>query len=1669
MVFISRLKLRNFKSFKAADVQLPATFTCFAGPNGSGKCVDGDTSIYLADGTTEKIRDLVEEALENGQIDRMDDGVIAQYGEAKEILALDTDTFKIKKMRISAFVKRTTPEKMLRVKTRSGKEIIATEYHPFFILENGNLRPIRADELKEKIRIAIPRTLPVTTTDTTFFEIMDMFDSNDHACVPYNEKLAKILRAKKRDRTWGQMESVTGVPRRTISCFVSSKQAILFSHLIRILRVFGFSKIEIAEAVGDIKGRRDCPMRIPWHNSNELCRFLGYMLAEGSISRTNSQVRITNGSDEIISDFKEITQKVFGLETHIYKYKKGAYDAIVNCAPLRRILLNFGMNYEGAGEKEIPKVILQHSTDEQLANILSGLYAGDGYVSKNGIELTLKSSKLIKAIEYILLRLGIVGRVTTTKKRETRTGFEGVYAKISIYGSENVRRFGDLIDIRHARKKARLEAFEKKPNPNVDLVEVNDIVRETASELGINVKRTKKEFPRLDSYCYNQCTPSRYGTKHLVSGLFRQITLQRNITSESLAKLEKITESDIFWDEVESIEKVAPREEWVYDLSIAEHHNFIANGIFVHNSNLCDAIRFVMGEMSLRSLRARKVTDLIHGGSRTAEVSLVLESSDGQGYEIRRAIREDGKIRYRLNDKKTTRGSVVEALKKYNLDSSGRNTIAQGEVQRIVNMNGKERRQIIDSVAGIADFEEKKREAISELDTVEIRIKEANLVMGERQAFLGELETEKETAIKYTNAKKNLTNAKGTVLKKEVERYGKELTNLNKQEEKFNETKKAKESEMAEIEARIGDVDVRRTKLSEELQSKQKTNAMIRRLEELKASCASKKQMVDDRDNTIRDIKIEIEELERETAKERESLAALEKEMTGLKNELKDAEEQLRQHGGATEDDRVTEIRRTLEKYETELSSVKEKLASVTSEIEAKRQVVDAKKAEEASIVVSENNGEREDINHTKREIDRIAKEIDQSFTKTKEINVQMTELDRQMLELKEKLSIFRVRSSPQLANPALSFIGELAKTANSGIHGTIADLISFDPQYSSAVEAAGGSRLLYVVVDDIDTATSVIEKLKKAKAGRATFIPLDSIRTPQSAKAGRFSSILDAINCKSNVRRAAEYVFADTILVDSVADAKKLGIGTGRMVTIDGEIFERSGIVSGGRTQSGLLNNSNLRKIENEFNDMKSTKESLLQELYSIREEESKMRAEKARLEIQVKTVEMKEKMESERREEAERLVRRKEQITREIAEFVESIKERSTEREHLAKKLIEAEGKLAGMKETLRAAESEYRRSSEESSKKMAELSAAVSSLKATIDGRYSEVEIRKKEHAAKEERHKKLAKDEKDSITKIKEVKKQIEEEEKELLHTEEKMKSASKEIERLFGQMRACEDELQEIGKKRGQIRMDLDKVAKDMNQFTVKTVTTKTRLEDMQVEFATYGSVEFLELEREELNNMIKQSEDILATIGNVNMAAIEMYDKKKAEIMGVQEKIEQLDQEREAILSMISEIDEHKKEAFFETFNSVSDNFSKMFKYINVGQGHLYLSNPSEPFESGLFIKLRRNNQEHALDALSGGEKTLVALMFVFALQMFKPAPFYILDEVDAALDKTNSKNLADLVNGMSKESQFIMVSHNDTVMANADSVIGVTKVDGVSKLVGIKLKQVMKETGGMK
>ncbi|MBI5051570.1 chromosome segregation protein SMC [Candidatus Micrarchaeota archaeon] len=1084
-------------------------------------------------------------------------------------------------------------------------------------------------------------------------------------------------------------------------------------------------------------------------------------------------------------------------------------------------------------------------------------------------------------------------------------------------------------------------------------------------------------------------------------------------------------------------------------------------------SNICDAIRFVLGEISLKSLRAKKVKDLIHAGSTTAEVTILLEGD--VKIEIKRAIREDGKILYRLNGKKTTRTSILETLKKHNLDESGRNIIAQGEVQRIINMGGKERRQIIDSVAGISDFEDKKNEALRELETVDAKIREGHLVLGEKMAFLNELEKEKAIAIQYSDAKKVLYNAKGSLLKVEINKAEDDLSEVLAKEKGLKASLEEKEREIAKIDAGISEQEKGRMELSKQLQEKQQTAALIKEIETYKASIGAKTQMLQDKQEDVKKLDLELVQFGKEKERSQQSASEILRSIEDFKRELKSSENELIKYGKSKELTQLNLLESELSSVDSKLQVTRESVIKIESEIKLKTDLLESKKKEFGEISQSASNPEddgedlEDEMDSLRKDINSTASEIDGLFKTEKELNGESAELDRKLLELREKYSVLRMQASPAAANPALKVISDLKESGNiQGIYGTVAELIKFESKYTAAVEASAGPRLLYVVVDSAGTASKIITHLKKTGAGRATFIPLKEIKQSQFKNQTSNPIISSLLDYSRTVSAAIEYVFGETILTQNMDEAKKLGIGNSRMVTLDGEIFERSGIISGGKVGSSILASAQLAKIESEINDIKERKNQIIKELSASREEASRKRAYKSELELKIKTCELELRADGSKSRAEELISNKIKTLKEEISEIEKTLSQSSTLLGKLRTEKTELEGKLSESKLKIKQHSEKIKEESDSENKRITELSSLISSVRATIEGKNKELELVKNEVLRLDEDSKQRSKEKRSSLEKIAQAKESIMKESEALRECEEKISAHSKSIEKIFDSMKKLDGQLQVFGEKRGKFRIEIERISKDFSTNEIKKVTLETRLQDTTSEFSNYREFEFLEIPREDLQRLIKQSEEKITNAGNVNMMAIEMYEKKKMEIEEMNSKIGTLDSERNAILQMISEIDLKKKEAFFETYYAVSDNFKKMFEKISVGEGFLYLDKPNTPFESGMYIKIKRGNHEHTLDSLSGGENTLVALMFIFAIQFFKPSPFYILDEVDAALDKENSKNLAKLVKQMAIGTQFILVSHNDNVMSNADAVLGVTKTEGASRIVGIKLEQMV-------
>jgi chromosome segregation protein len=804
MVRLEKLVVQGFKSFKRKSaIPFPFGFSVITGPNGSGKCVRGDTIVQLSDGSLMRIDELVNGKMEISDFEEIDDGFVIR-GDSTQVVTMN-ESLKSEPRPVQSFIKRKSPEKLIRIKTRTGRELVSTEYHPLFLLDKNNVIAARADELSIGKRVAVPRKIPTGQKSGKFYGLLGMIKPEDGIYVPWRKEFSDALRSVK-TKTWSELSGETGIPITAIKGLLDG-QAINFSYLVKILRTAGFDSDKIMELIPEVKSKvKNKVYRMVWKNSPEFSRFLGYLLAEGRLTDSN-QVWMTNGTMEIVQDYAELARQLFGVNPSINEYKHNCWDVIIYSHPLNHILSKFGMPFGGAGEKNISNLFLSNSSEDELLELVNGLYSGDGYVSKNSIELVTKSENLAASIQSILLRLGMISHSRKVIKVATNSGFSGRYVQITVYGSGNLP---DGMHFTHPMKQERLMELRRyvKRNPNIDLVDANHLIKSTIKELGINVKKNRREFPSIDAYCYDQCTPSRTGLNHLIKNLFDN----NPGCSQSLLALRTLSASDVLWDEIIEMEEMESDEEWVYDLSVKGNHNFVANGFFVHNSNIGDAISFVLGRTSSRSLRAKKTQDLIFHGSTAkqaapeARVALYFDNSkkelpfEEKEVSVSRRINQKGISTYRINGRVVTRQQMVDVLAQIGIKPDGHNIIQQGDVNQIVEMDPVQRRGIIDNISGISEYNDKKDKALKELTKIEERVREAEILLNEKAQTMERIEKDREAALKYRELEGELEKIRSAVIWKDFSESEQGMADIEK-------SVLEKDAELQELEKSIKDYD----------------------------------------------------------------------------------------------------------------------------------------------------------------------------------------------------------------------------------------------------------------------------------------------------------------------------------------------------------------------------------------------------------------------------------------------------------------------------------------------------------------------------------------------------------------------------------------------------------------------------------------------------------------------------------------------------------------------------------------------------------------------------------------------------------------------------------------------------------------------------------------------
>lgn len=1127
-------------------------------------------------------------------------------------------------------------------------------------------------------------------------------------------------------------------------------------------------------------------------------------------------------------------------------------------------------------------------------------------------------------------------------------------------------------------------------------------------------------------------------------------------------------------------------------------------------SNIIDSILFALGLASVRNLRMEQLSDFIstHTKKNEAYVKVVFEpeNNEEESLSVARRIRKSSQgfnSVYYLNDQISTLTEIHTRLEKYRITPNSYNVMMQGDVMSITNCSTVERRKIIDEIAGIADFNRRIEKAQDELLTVEERVENANLILTEIESSIERLAEEKETALKYQKLKteKFQLESQITTVKYFDTKRNLELAHQNILE--FNKKKKEEEGNLKKLEDSLIEIKKRYNEISELVKNNGEAEQIEtkKQLEELKGQISRKNLAISSTEKTIHDnlrtienskngienhkekiqeINLKIEEKKLEISKIEENIKIQETELSRILEEVsglnKNADKQLEERNN---------LKKELEKLKEQEWEIKS--ASIPLETElatTKKDVDNAKKSLNELTTFKANFKDNQD--KLKLQVEELTKE--QSDYKLAQENI-MYNLDKNKNEMSDLMYDIQAAQRKMLTLEAQKnayeemnlgrAIDSILKAKIRGVHAPLLQLGSVDKEYSTALEVAMGGRMKNIVVEDTDVARVCIDYLKSARAGSATFLPLDKMKpAPSSLKLPKEKGVIDyAINLidfEDKYIDAFFYALGDTLIVEDYDCAKRL-IGKFRLVTLDGSLFEKSGAITGGdRRDTGLKFSQNqdeeltkykkrFEELQKQYANLETTRKELEAKQEKIRTNYSNTMTALNGAKIELNNLNNNAQNNEQRIEEYNKIIKENEPKIQKIEKSLEKYEEKLVDLNDkmlvLQDKITEIEGKmtegeLKKLKEMTAAIENQIK----EYQTKILRINNEINDANRNID--FNKDLIRNKE-----EQIQKLIKDNEIAAvdkTKYAEEIKVIEVKAQEL---EEKIKTLGEKLVQLQKQRDLVQEELLTAETNKNKVINEIERIGEQVEAFKARRRELEPQLEEITGELKAndvdINALVPTEISTEEITGKIQRLQKRMEDMEPVNMLAIQTYDEVKQRQEEKKEQIATLTNERKQILEKMSGYEQIKKETFMKTYNNINDNFIEIFGKLSEGEGKLILENPENPFDGGLTIQAQlRDKTKQKLGALSGGEKSLTALAFVFAIQKYLPAPFYALDEVDANLDGINVEKLADIIQEQAKNTQFIVVSHRKPMIESANRTIGVTqKEHGKTKVTGVKFR----------
>ncbi|MFH1916665.1 MAG: chromosome segregation protein SMC [Nanoarchaeota archaeon] len=1124
-------------------------------------------------------------------------------------------------------------------------------------------------------------------------------------------------------------------------------------------------------------------------------------------------------------------------------------------------------------------------------------------------------------------------------------------------------------------------------------------------------------------------------------------------------------------------------------------------------SNILDALCFVLGKSSAKGLRAEKSANLIYNGGKLKNpakegmVAVYFDNSKKvfpeptQEVKLARIIKATGQSVYKINEKTRTRQQILDLLSMVRINPDGHNIILQGDIIHLIEMNPNERRQIVEEIAGISIYEDKKEKALKELQRVEEKMNEAEIILTERKVYLSELKKERDQALKFKELDDKIKRNKATLLHNNKEKKKDEIKKRDKESSDHQDKIKKIDEEVIKLKKEIDENKQKIEKINAEVERKGEKEqvALHKEVETLKVEVALAQARIDTlkterakideriaemtRSSAELDAKIKKKQADADDAKKRmklreETVSQLDKKIGEFrkKNQLSDASDI---------DKKIEDIDKEADKLQEEIVKIRESQQNLLREkdrLEMSIQSIDTR-IDKVLSVEKENRQAIVDLKRKKEEFKKATLELSKKLTESSSLAVQLENARKTILSKKEEYGRLRTRHSAISENVsggvAIQKILELKKK-EKGIHGTVSDLGVVQSKYALALEVAAGPRIKSIVVDNDVTAAKCISYLKQNRLGVATFLPLNKLSTvslqgvPPKAP-GVHDFAVNLVTYKPMYKKVFEYVFSNTLVVDDVETARRFGIGKARMSTLEGDLMEKSGAMQGGFRKKESMGlgfqekelSDGMESLEKEIADFEAVISRLEFKRKDCEDAIERLREFKAKEEAEILSIEKTLHLESGdldvSRTEKGKLSAEIKDIEKKIDGIVMEVSQKNKKLANLKIEKQELRDKMTQMRSPRLLAELNT------FEEKRKEVLQEISDIRG--DAKNAESEISNVLNPEKESIAKIIKQHEKEKTTFDKEkgdLEKQIGTKKKGLSEKEEAEKKFYAQFKELFQKRTTIANQNAKLEEKSSQKERDRREIEVRFNSFSLELARLKAELAGIEEEAKQYAGVPIFEgKDHDQIMKEIGQFERMATDIGAVNMKALEIYEKIEAEYRNLQEKRTSLVKEREDVLVMINEIDSKKRELFMKTFDVLTKNFKTIFTSLSTkGDAYLELENENDPFAGGLEIKVRLIGKKFLdIRSLSGGEKTLTALAFLFAIQEHEPASFYVLDEVDAALDKRNSEMLADLVKDYSMKAQYIIISHNDQIISTADTLYGISMTEhGISKITSLKI-----------